>query len=262
MIRTIFAAIIASLFLTAPLVNGASRKYTGDEDLTVVWKNYARNDAAAEPGIKYPFADCFRRASVVNDVPETLLLAVARGESDFNATARSHANAHGVMQILWPTTARHLGLNLLSDLYDPCKNIDAGARYLRELIDNYDGNLHLALAAYNYGPYRIAKTGAIPNGAEWYSGYIYHHMKYILSRSTIDKDNLSNYADQGKLVLIAFNEPYRAAAFVDSLERATGDLHIDWFRSGQAEYKVVMPYGSKQELRQNRAKLKRAGFVL
>jgi hypothetical protein len=258
--RWVRIAVIAATVSLSFSVNAAQRKYTGDEDLTVAWERYARHSAAAEPGMKFPFSNCFRRAAVVNKVPETLLLAVARGESDFDPTARSHANAHGVMQILWPTTARHLGLNLLSDLYDPCKNIDAGARYLKELIDAYNGDLHLALAAYNYGPGRIPKNAAIPQGAEWYSGYIYHHMKFILSRSRAGKDELEDYADSGKLVLISFSEPYRAAAFVESLERASGGLHIDWFRSGQAEYRVVMPYGSKQELMQKRSKLAQAGF--
>ena len=115
------------------------------------------------------------------DLPETLLLAVARGESDFEPTARSKANAHGVMQILWPTTARHLGIYRLSELYDPCTNIDAGARYLKELVARFDGNLHLALAAYNYGPERIsADVANIPKGATWYSGYIYRHLDYVL----------------------------------------------------------------------------------
>ena len=250
------------LFSAGPGTEAASRKYTGAEDLNVVWKRYAIENAAAEPGMTYPFSGCFRRASIVNQVPETLLLAVARGESDFNPTARSHANAHGVMQILWPTTARHLGLHLLSDLYDPCKNIDAGARYLKELIDFYGGDLHLALAAYNYGPHRIVKDRDMPSGAEWYSGYIYHHLKYILKRSKTSTQALANYADSGKLVLISFREPYRAAAFVKSLERATGGLHIDWFRSAQAEYRVVMPYANKKELKQYRSRLLQAGFAM
>lgn len=91
----------------------------------------------------------FLVAALEYGLPESLLLAVARGESDCEARARSRANAHGVMQILWPDTAKHLGINRLSDLYEPCTNIDAGARYLKELLARYDGNVHLALAAYN-----------------------------------------------------------------------------------------------------------------
>ena len=87
------------------------------------------------------------------------------------------------MQILWPQTAKHLGIDQLEALYDPCTNILAGAKYLRELLDRYNGNLHLTLAAYNYGPGRIRKNSnsdSIPRGAQWYSSYIFHHLKHIL----------------------------------------------------------------------------------
>lgn len=255
----VIAIVAAALCAPAP---AAARQYTGDKNLSVAWRTYQRESATLAPGSTYPFADCFRRASIVNEVPETLLLAVARGESDFNPTARSRANAHGVMQILWPTTARHLGLNLLSELYDPCKNIDAGARYLRELMDNYDDDLHLSLAAYNYGPHRIAKGADMPSGAEWYSGYIYRHLEFVLRNAERASDALAQYADRGKLLLITFNEPYRAAAFVAALEQSTRGLQIDWFRAGQAEYSVVASYQNKDELRRTKRRLAEAGFRL
>ncbi len=122
-------------------------------------RHYAAQQTSLEPAYTFPHATCFSVAALEYGLPESLLLAIARGESDFDATARSRANAHGVMQILWPGTARHLGIHRLSDLYEPCTNIDAGARYFKELLERYDGNVHLALAAYNYGPGRIAKDG-------------------------------------------------------------------------------------------------------
>ncbi len=240
----------------------AARSYTGDEDLSVAWARYTAEHANREPVTRFPFADCFRRAAIVNRVPETLLLAVARGESDFDPAARSHANAHGVMQILWPGTARHLGLHLLSDLYQPCRNIDAGARYLKELLGRYDGDLHLALAAYNYGPARIPADGPIPPGAEWYSGYIYRHLQYVLGRSTPAAGAPADYGEQGKITLISFSEPYRARAFVAALERDPGDLAIDWFRAGQAEFRVVLLYTGTDDLARSRRRLARAGFSL
>ena len=97
-------------------------------DLDSRWENYTRHLSANEPAYRFPHATCFKASALQYGLPETLLLAVARGESDFEPTARSRANAHGVMQILWPGTARHLGINRLSDLYDPCTNIDAGSR--------------------------------------------------------------------------------------------------------------------------------------
>ena len=161
-------------------------------DLDSTWRGYMDRQAAVESAYRFPHATCFRVAALEYDLPETLLLAVARGESDFEATARSRANAHGVMQILWPGTANHLGIYRLSELYDPCTNIDAGARYLKEMLARYDGNVHLALAAYNYGPQRSAQDGRdIPSGASWYSGYIYRHLTYVIDggAATLESKN-------------------------------------------------------------------------
>ncbi len=160
------AVVVIGVLLTLlALTADATRS---DAELDSAWASYSKNRTHLEPAYRFPHATCFGTAAIQYNLPETLLLAVARGESDFEATARSKANAHGVMQILWPGTARHLGIHRLSELYDPCTNIDAGARYLKELLGRYDGNLHLALAAYNYGPRRIATDGSnIPSGATW-----------------------------------------------------------------------------------------------
>ena len=173
-------------------------------DLDHAWQEYQSSNSYAEPAYVFPYSSCFASAAAAHDLPLTLLLAVARGESDFEATARSRANAHGVMQILWPVTARHLGIHRLSQLYDPCTNIEAGARYLRELMERYEGNLHLALAAYNYGPGRIPVNAVeIPNGAEWYSGYIYRHLDYVLGDGSGQfTGNESLYSDLGQSTLL------------------------------------------------------------
>jgi hypothetical protein len=232
------------------------------QDLEARWQEYASSQTALEPAFTFPHATCFKAAALQYDLPETLLLAVARGESDFEPTARSKANAHGVMQILWPNTARHLGIHRLSELYEPCTNIDAGARYLRELLDRYDGNLHLSLAAYNYGPGRIAQNGYdIPNGAEWYSGYIYRHLNYVLgngkSRRAVP-DTL--YSDIGQSTLLTFGEPYRAEAFIARLENRAPGLSLDWFRRGTGEFEVVMTYASREEFDNSARQLRNAGF--
>ena len=166
------------------------------------------------------------------------------------------------MQILWPGTAKHLGIHRLSELYDPCTNIDAGARYLRELLATYDGNMHLALAAYNYGPGRIDRSGYnIPDGAAWYSGYIYRHLNYVLGNATTRKpipDTL--YSDIGQSTLLTFGEPYRAEAFIERLESAAPDLALDWFRRGTGEFEVVMTYADRDEFDSSARLLRRAGF--
>ena len=70
--------------------------------LEQAWRDYLANDAHRPPSYSFPHAPCFTRAANAHDLPETLLLAVARGESDFEPTARSKANAYGVMQIFLP----------------------------------------------------------------------------------------------------------------------------------------------------------------
>ena len=233
-----------------------------EPDHDTAWRYYSVTKAHLEPAYRFPFANCFGTAALQYGLPETLLLAVARGESDFEATARSRANAHGVMQILWPDTARHLGVHRLSELYDPCTNIDAGARYLKELLARYDGNLHLALAAYNYGPRRIPVDGGpIPSGANWYSGYIFRHLNYVIGNGEPGKpvgDAL--YSELGQSTLVTFGEPYRAAAFVESLEQQAPDLNLDWFRRGTGKFEVVMTYADRQEFDSSTRMLRNAGF--
>ena len=250
------------ILLSYPVTSDAA-KGEPDPNAAAAWKNYLRNDTDVAPAYRFPHATCFKAATAAYGLPETLLLAVARGESDFETTARSRANAHGVMQIQWPGTAKHLGVYRLSDLYDPCTNIDAGARYLKELLQEFNGDLHLALAAYNYGPSRIPKQGDIPDGASWYSGYIFRHLNYVLGdrrNPTAPADSL--YSELGRTTLVSFGEPYRAAAFVNGLEQRAPALNLDWFRRGVGKFVVVLLYEDKDDFRTSAAALSRAGFPL
>lgn len=237
---------------------------TQHDELNASWRNYSAGQSASVPAYKFPHATCFKASALAHGVPESLLLAVARGESDFNATARSRANAHGVMQIQWPGTAKHLGIHRLSDLYDPCTNIDAGASYLKELLGKYDNNLHLALAAYNYGPGRISKSSeTIPSGAVWYSGYIYRHLNYVLgSNTTSTPPPGALYSEIGQSTLLTFGEPYRAEAFINRLEKRTPELNLDWFRRGTGEFEVVMTYADREEFDRSAGQLASSGFRL
>ena len=249
-------------FITA-LLSLSANALTRHDELDASWRSYASTRTSTAPAYQFPHAACFRAAALNYDLPESLLLAVARGESDFDATARSKANAHGVMQILWPGTAKHLGIHRLSDLYDPCTNIDAGTRYLKELLKTYDGNLHLALAAYNYGPSRIPKNAAsIPDGAVWYSGYIYRHLDYVLGSGTNAPSSDTLYSELGQSTLLTFGEPYRAEAFIQRLEESSPDLSLDWFRRGTGEFEVVLTYASREEFDISSQQLGNAGFRL
>ena len=261
--RTRQILILIILAVLQPSISAAA-KGDADPNAASAWKKYLLQDTSIAPAYRFPHASCFKAATATYGLPETLLLAVARGESDFESSARSKANAHGVMQIQWPGTAKHLGVYRLSDLYDPCTNIDAGARYLQELMNEYNGNLHLALAAYNYGPSRIPKNGVdIPDGASWYSGYIIRHHNYILGdRSNRGTPGEHLYSELGRTVLVSFGEPYRAAAFVSGLEQRAPNLNLDWFRKGVGKFVVVLIYEDKDEFKSSASALSRAGFPL
>lgn len=255
--------ILFSLLLPL-LAAGGTVSAAAGPDLDAAWQSYLDTQTQFKPAYRFPHASCFGAASVEHGLPETLLLAVARGESDFEATARSRANAHGVMQILWPTTAHHLGIHRLSQLYDPCTNIDAGARYLREMLTRYDDNLHLALAAYNYGPQRIPPDGShVPDGAAWYSGYIYRHLDYVLgSGRAKPRSGDALYSDIGQSTLLTFGEPYRARAFIERLEEQAPALSLDWFRRATGEFEVVLTYADREEFDRSAGLLENAGFRL
>lgn len=124
-------------------------------------------DAANESGswdaldLRFPLAysDAFRRRALGLSLPVSELMAIARRESAFFPAARSSAGARGLMQLL-PSTARGLarreGLRIAgSDLYRVDANIQLGSAYYRQLLERFDGNRAVALAAYNAGPNRV-----------------------------------------------------------------------------------------------------------
>jgi soluble lytic murein transglycosylase len=102
--------------------------------------------------------DAIIKASIRHGVPAALVKAVVAAESAFNPRAVSSKGAQGLMQIM-PETARELGLDqpFLGE-----ENLDAGARYLRELHDRYEGSWVHALAAYNAGPTAVDRHGGVP----------------------------------------------------------------------------------------------------
>jgi soluble lytic murein transglycosylase-like protein len=104
------------------------------------------------------FDSMIQEASSRYKVPEKLIRAVIKAESSFNPRATSHAGAMGLMQLM-PGTARDLGVQ---DAYNPKENIMGGTRYLRELLDRYNGNIPKAVAAYNWGMGNLERGGPLP----------------------------------------------------------------------------------------------------
>ncbi|HLK03017.1 MAG TPA: lytic transglycosylase domain-containing protein [Candidatus Acidoferrum sp.] len=105
-----------------------------------------------------PYANFIASAAQTHGVDADLIVSVITAESKFNPKAISRKNARGLMQLL-PETAARLGVK---NSFDPRENIEAGTKYLRELLDRYDNDLALTLAAYNAGPQRIDQFKTIP----------------------------------------------------------------------------------------------------
>lgn len=158
-----------------------------------------------------PYQSCFNTASRLHDVPVDLLLAVAATESALDPDARSAANAHGIMQIQWPGTAKHLGVQRVSELYNPCLNIELGARYLKELLDANGGDVQRALAAYNYGPTRINASRTLPDGAIRYAATVAGHQKRMGLSAVAQKNAMLTSASTREGV--TFDSKVRAENF-------------------------------------------------
>ena len=111
-----------------------------------------------------PYMGLIQSASEKYGLPENLIMGVIKAESDFNPGCVSYAGAMGLMQLM-PENADEAGL---TDPFDPAQNIDAGTGEIARYLDRYDGDLKLALAAYNTGPGNVAKRGVTSSQSEAY----------------------------------------------------------------------------------------------
>lgn len=145
-------------------------------------------------------------------IEPAMIEAVITAESNWDPSAISKKGAIGLMQLM-PATAKDMKI---SNPYDPEENIEAGTRYLRHLLNRFNEDLDLALAAYNAGPARVEKAGGIPSFIEtnmfvnsvksFYNGYsrnkvtqIYRvtfndgTILYTNSPASYNQDNLSKF---------------------------------------------------------------------
>jgi soluble lytic murein transglycosylase-like protein len=124
---------------------------------TKIQKSYPKYDAlnvrAYTGGKKRQFMDLINQVAYRHQVDANLVHAVIQTESAYNSHAISSAGAVGLMQLM-PDTARRFGV---TDRHDPDQNVEGGTRYLRHLIDMFNPNLDLAVAAYNAGENAVIK---------------------------------------------------------------------------------------------------------
>jgi Transglycosylase SLT domain len=97
-------------------------------------------------------------AAARHQIDPDFVASVVKAESGFNPAAVSSKGASGLMQLM-PQTAAQLGVG---DIFDPAANVEGGTKYLRQLLDRYEGDAAKALAAYNAGPQRVDQYGGVP----------------------------------------------------------------------------------------------------
>jgi len=107
-----------------------------------------------------PFGDLIYEAAQRHSLNPALVAAVVRAESAFDQRAVSVRGAQGLMQLM-PATGRRFGL-AATNAFDPAQNLDAGVRYLRWLVDRFEGRLSHAIAAYNAGEGAVDRYGGVP----------------------------------------------------------------------------------------------------
>jgi len=146
------------------------------------------------------YLDIINSACERHGVDASLVHAIVKVESDFNPYATSSKGAMGLMQLM-PETAVNMNVR---NTFNPAENIDGGVKYLRYLIDRYEGNLSLALAAYNSGETAVKKWGTIPPFRETQS-YVQRIMKIYnggSARSIATGCTIyMGYSEDGSLVL-------------------------------------------------------------
>src|SRR5215208_5716031 len=121
--------------------------------------------SALPPGV--PFGAEITAAAQRNGIDPPLLAGLVRQESNFDPTAGSPAGARGLTQLM-PGTAAGLGV---SDVTDPLQSLEGGAKYLKQQLDAFGGDVTKALAAYNAGPGAVQRYGGVPPYAET-QGYV------------------------------------------------------------------------------------------
>ncbi len=120
--------------------------------------NATQNDGSEKITTKEQIKGLISRVSKKHGVDEKLVNALVKQESGFNPNAKSRVGAMGLMQLM-PATAKGLGV---TNAMDPEQNVEGGVKYLKSMLNRYNGNVILALAAYNAGPGAVDKYDGVP----------------------------------------------------------------------------------------------------
>lgn len=161
---------------TWEVVSAASDETVDENGAPVVPKGAVT--AIGPAPVPAQYAAALAKAAASSNISPLLLAALIWQESRWNAQAVSRKGAVGLAQLM-PATARYLGVNPA----DPIANLNGGARYLRLLLDQFDGDVEKALAAYNAGAARVRSAGGIPAIAET-RNYVSSIVRRISSSST------------------------------------------------------------------------------
>jgi soluble lytic murein transglycosylase len=121
------------------------------------WNMYLK-EVAPEGSVNRSYLDIIKQHADSYQLEEALVKAVIKVESDYQPRIVSKKGAQGLMQLI-PSTAKSLKVN---NPFDPYENIRGGSEYLRRMLDLFNNNLELALAAYNSGPTTVKRFGGIP----------------------------------------------------------------------------------------------------
>ena len=133
-----------------------------------------------------------------NNIDPNLIKAVIKAESNFNKSGVSSKGACGLMQLM-PQTAKQMGVN---SIFSPDQNIRAGTLFLRYMLDAFDGDLEMSIAAYNAGPGAVRKYGKIPPYKET-KNYVNNVLKYY--RSYGSRRRINCYTDESGCIIM-YNE--------------------------------------------------------
>lgn len=229
-----------------------------EDEIKRGWTTFSQIQDVVQVRGRYPYRPYFEVAARRYNLPLCLLIAMARGESDFDPRAISHKGCLGIMQIKWPGTAKDLGIHKKKDLFDPVINIDAGARYFAWLLARFGGDYYLAVAAYNYGPNAVTPK-KVPEGAKWYAAYILRHLVHVIERrasggydegwatarsgtDTIKKDNA--------VLILGFDTYQAATGFAGYLQREVRGIPLEISGNHRYAYGVYLTFKSLQEREQ------------